>query len=332
MTDKIKLHPCPFCGEALQINQRKHNPFARCATAGCVGGKLPLLNIELAEDVEAWNRRAAIAQQPAQAVPDGYALVPIKPTYEMTVAYNVWGTDYPKDPLLKGPPRNLDHGAYSAMLAAAPAAPASDRLEKLLAEEERSNDLTMRQRDRAEEMATELAEAIGEYFGCDVGEHSSGNCPWENALGVLHAAPQEPVAWQDPDNLDRICSARTMLEAKRTGGATLSALKPLTRPLYAAPPAAEQPFRMLSAEEIAVRELLAAMNRDGGQHQHSVGIAQAAKDALTEFSRLQQTLAEQPDAVKVPRKVLENWLDSADERERPRFVHVLRALLAGGAE
>lgn len=40
--------------------------------------------------------------------------------------------------------------------------------------------------------------------------------------------------------------------------------------------------------------------------------------------------AEQPDAVKVPRKVLENWLDSADERERPRFVHALRALLRGG--
>lgn len=69
MSDKINLHPCPFCGEALQINQRKHNPFARCATAGCVGGKLPLLNIELAEDVEAWNRRAAVAQQPAAAVP-----------------------------------------------------------------------------------------------------------------------------------------------------------------------------------------------------------------------------------------------------------------------
>lgn len=55
---------------------------------------------------------------------------------------------------------------------------------------------------------------------------------------------QEPVAWQDPENLDRICSARSMLEAKRTGGATLSALKPLTRPLYAAPHAAEQPDTM----------------------------------------------------------------------------------------
>lgn len=66
---------------------------------------------------------------------------------------------------------------------------------------------------------------------------------WNDCLAAAPAAPvaQEPVAWQDPDNLDRICSARTMLEAKRTGGATLSALKPLTRPLYATPPAAKQP-------------------------------------------------------------------------------------------
>ena len=42
-------------------------------------------------------------------------------------------------------------------------------------------------------------------------------------------------------SLDRICSARSMREAKRAGGATMTALKPLTRPLYAAPPTAEQP-------------------------------------------------------------------------------------------
>lgn len=158
-------------------------------------------------------------------------------------------------------------------------------------------------------------------------------------LAAAPAAPvaQEPVAWVCTARKPGITEQRSLWHGEQGADTWLAhfagrGCEVTKTPPYTAPPAAEQPFRMLSAEEIAVRELLAAMNRDGGQHQHSVGIAQAAKDALTEFSRLQQTLAEQPDAVKVPRKVLENWLDSADERERPRFVHVLRALLAGGAE
>lgn len=168
-------------------------------------------------------------------------------------------------------------------------------------------------------------------------------------LAAAPAAPvaQEPVAWQDPDNLDRICSARTMLEAKRTGGATLSALKPLTRPLYAAPPAAEQPdcppghelvaipidradrdympcgSVVLAAKALDICLAFALCNLDHGGTRRDVKKAQRYVEEI-----LQLLAAEQPDAVKVPRKVLENWLDSADERERPRFVHVLRALLA----
>lgn len=189
--------------------------------------------------------------------------------YERTFAYEAWQ-------------------AVSATLAqqSTPTAPASDRLEKLLAEEERSHDLTMRQRDRAEEIATELAEAIGEYFGCDVGEHSSGNCPWENALGVLHTAkttaPAAPVT-QEP-----VIAGTITIETD-------------------------------DQEDMQHFEFCAATHPiDLPDGEHRVYFAPPA--------------AEQPDAVKVPRKVLENWLDSADERERPRFVHVLRALLAGGAE
>lgn len=115
MSDKTELLPCPFCGSTNLVK----SPWIECDNCGAMGPSPRDCDNYSGE----WNRRATLAQQPAQAVPDGYALVPIKPTYEMTVAYNVWGTDYPKDPLLKGPPRNLDHGAYSAMLAAAPAAP-----------------------------------------------------------------------------------------------------------------------------------------------------------------------------------------------------------------
>lgn len=45
----------------------------------------------------------------------------------------------------------------------------------------------------------------------------------------------------------------------------------------------------------AVRELLAALNRDGGQRQQEVGVAQAATEALAEFNRLQHALASGSD-------------------------------------
>jgi len=59
------------------------------------------------------------------------------------------------------------------------------------------------QRDHWEEKATELAQAVGEHFGFDVGEHSSANCPVQNAVDHLdeveasRAQGAEPVAWND---------------------------------------------------------------------------------------------------------------------------------------
>ncbi|RUI34569.1 hypothetical protein [Pseudomonas aeruginosa] len=54
-------------------------------------------------------------------------------------------------------------------------------------------------RDRAEEWADRLAERIGSLLGIEIGDHSSTNCPWENAwlalgqipvLPLLHGAPE----------------------------------------------------------------------------------------------------------------------------------------------
>jgi hypothetical protein len=47
---------------------------------------------------------------------------------------------------------------------------------------ERDLDQAMKERDEAEEMADKLADAIADLTGCAIGEHSSGNCPWQNAL------------------------------------------------------------------------------------------------------------------------------------------------------
>jgi hypothetical protein len=51
-----------------------------------------------------------------------------------------------------------------------------------LAQEEAAHGHTIDQRDRYHEIADELAAAIGAITGTALGEHSSLNCPWQNAL------------------------------------------------------------------------------------------------------------------------------------------------------
>ena len=45
----------------------------------------------------------------------------------------------------------------------------------------------IKERDLYGDKADELAQAIADHFGVDIGEHSNVNCPWENAL--LHISP-----------------------------------------------------------------------------------------------------------------------------------------------
>lgn len=63
-----ELLPCPFCGNALDVRRRKSNPYARCATEGCKGKQLPLLNLDLPDDIAAWNRRAVHPSTSAQGL------------------------------------------------------------------------------------------------------------------------------------------------------------------------------------------------------------------------------------------------------------------------
>ncbi len=60
------LMPCPFCGVHLTASVRGNgdkapNPKASCKTDGCYGGRMPVLCLDIPEDVEAWNRRAGPA-------------------------------------------------------------------------------------------------------------------------------------------------------------------------------------------------------------------------------------------------------------------------------
>lgn len=69
---------------------------------------------------------------------------------------------------------------YAKELSAARATPSDDQM----------NDQVMRERDHYHEMADKLAEAVAEHFGADIGEHSSGNCPWLRALDLLNTKPE----------------------------------------------------------------------------------------------------------------------------------------------
>lgn len=96
-----ELLPCPFCGggdvdpHGWLNGEGEHGP--QCMGCGATG-----------ENADAWNARASLPV----GVPDGYALVPVEPTFEMRKA--VWEKHFCSD-----------EGAttiYRAMLAAAPAA------------------------------------------------------------------------------------------------------------------------------------------------------------------------------------------------------------------
>ena len=61
------LKGCPFCGIALTANIRgagdvAPNPKASCKTEGCYGSRLPVLCLDIPEDVAAWNFRAALSK------------------------------------------------------------------------------------------------------------------------------------------------------------------------------------------------------------------------------------------------------------------------------
>lgn len=259
MSDKIELLPCPFCG-GIDIGHsyiEAHSCDSSYRVFGCIscGARFE------AGDAQNWNRRAALAQQPAPAAP-----VAQEPVAFYWDDGNVHGPYFG----VPNPDEICRSGATPVFLYTAP--PAAEQPTRPV-----------------QALATISRMARNE--ACRSGAPAAGQlCTWDAIADMADAA-------------------------------------------LADAPAAEQPFRMLSAEEIAVRELLAAMNRDGGQHQHAVGIAQAAKDALTEFNRLQQTLAGQPDTVAVPREALERAVDRLTHgHELDKACRELRALLAGGAE
>jgi hypothetical protein len=57
------LKNCPFCGakptsKIRGAGAKVSNPTARCTTEDCMGGKLPVICLDVQSYVDAWNTRA----------------------------------------------------------------------------------------------------------------------------------------------------------------------------------------------------------------------------------------------------------------------------------
>lgn len=61
---KSKIKPCPFCGKDLELLVDGHETLARCGTRQCLGGKLPMLNLDSPNDVARWNIREGCFDKP----------------------------------------------------------------------------------------------------------------------------------------------------------------------------------------------------------------------------------------------------------------------------
>ncbi|WP_162951786.1 hypothetical protein [Pseudomonas aeruginosa] len=84
-----------------------------------------------------------------------------------------------------------------------------EELERKLRDEENAHTTTIEQRDNAEHWADQLAKAIAERFGVDIGEHSNLNCPWNEALVWMQQPPAQaqhsvPDGWRIERSAERI--------------------------------------------------------------------------------------------------------------------------------
>lgn len=56
--DAIKLANCPFCGLEPYRKVGKLNPYAVCKTDNCFGAKMPVVALDVPEQIEQWNTRS----------------------------------------------------------------------------------------------------------------------------------------------------------------------------------------------------------------------------------------------------------------------------------
>lgn len=120
-----------------------------------------------------------------------------------------------------------DRVSNMAPLYLQPPAQAVNHQAALLAEE-RAHGETIDQRDRYHEVADELAARIAAITGVDIGEHSSANCPWRNAIEAVEE--YKPAQAVDLGRFRKLaswvanCAGHGINDAQRRMGEELLAL------------------------------------------------------------------------------------------------------------
>lgn len=152
--------------------------FIQCATLGRPHGKL----IAQAKDYLAARQPVG---EPVGWFTEDHLTDRSATTYDRTVADRWRAKGWPVSPLYAAPPAQQPAQVYL------------DGLDRALGE-------AIDQRDRYHEIADELAGHIARITGVDIGEHSSANCPWQNAIEAAEEyQPAQAVDLGQALQLDR---------------------------------------------------------------------------------------------------------------------------------
>lgn len=129
--------------------------------------------------------RAALSAQPSPGG-QGDALVALVSKWRNEAsAYDdqqAKETGYDVDWTYDAKARALDRAAAELKAALAARQPVGEHDQEYLESLDRALEGVIDQRDRYHEVADELAGHIAAITGVDIGEHSSSNCPWQNAI------------------------------------------------------------------------------------------------------------------------------------------------------
>lgn len=114
------------------------------------------------------------ADKPAVAVPDGFREI-VEAVAHIGVDFGYGNFALSQEHIEKA----------RALLEAAP----SHRQQSARPTDDELWDQTLAERDTYHDWADKLADAIADYFGEEIGEHSSANSPWDQALFVISEQP-----------------------------------------------------------------------------------------------------------------------------------------------
>ena len=138
------------------------------------------------------------------------------------------------------------------------------------------DDQTLHQRDFCHEWADKLADAIAEHFAVDIGEHSSSNSPWQEALDAIQSSAIDRLTNADRDT--PIPETIYRWSALDYRGYCYGSRPPKNLPARCNITAFVRPFK---AARYAPAELVANSKRLIAEHKSCLG---AFRIALNEFS------------------------------------------------